>query len=92
MVGLAIATMILAMLAHHLGLSEAVADVTNKILGCGKCLSFWSVLTVLVLSGYGILIAMALAVVMAYLSHWFGLILIGLNKFYDRLWKRTRRK
>ena len=77
---------------HHLGLSEAIADVVSKIAGCSKCLTFWLVLTVLILSGCNILIAVAVAIVMAYLSHWFGFVLILCNRLYDRVWKSLQRK
>ena len=77
MIGIALIVMAVASLMHHIGLSEAIADVVSKIAGCSKCLTFWSVLAVLILSGCNILMAVAVAIVMAYLSHWFeiGIIL-----------------
>ena len=92
MIGIALIVMAVASLMHHLGLSEAIADVVSKIAGCSKCLTFWSVLAVLILSGCNILIAVAAAIVMAYLSHWFGFVLILCNRLYDRVWKSLQRK
>ena len=92
MIGIALIVMVVASLMHHLGLSEAIADVVSKIAGCSKCLTFWSVLAVLILSGCNILMAVAVAIVMAYLSHWFGFVLILCNRLYDRVWKSLQRK
>lgn len=88
----ALIVMVAAVLAHHLGLSDAVAGVASKILKCPKCLTFWTVLVTLLMLKYNILIAIGLSVVMAYLSAWFGLLLNLLNQLYDKIWQRTNRQ
>lgn len=85
----ALIVMVAAVLAHHLGLSDAVAGVASKILKCSKCLTFWTVLVTLLMLGCNILITIGLSVVMAYLSAWFGLLLNLLNQLYDKIWQRT---
>ena len=37
-----------ATLIQHLGLAESVAQVLSKVASCPQCLTFWSVLAVLV--------------------------------------------
>jgi uncharacterized membrane protein YecN with MAPEG domain len=88
---LALIAMIVATLAHHLGLSEAIARVIAKIAGCPKCLSFWVVLIVLLLSCIHPVIALTLAIVSAYISNWIGLLLMLLAKIYNRIWERINR-
>lgn len=83
----ALIAMFAATLAHHLGLSEAVAKVISKILKCPRCLTFWSVLFVLFVYGCNILIAIGLSLLMAYCSIWTELLLGALNKLYERLWQ-----
>lgn len=91
MIVTALIVMIVAVLAQHLGLTDAVASVTSKILRCPRCLSFWTVLFVLVILGCDLFIAIGLSVIMAYLSIWCGPLLIILNNLYDRLWQKVRK-
>lgn len=79
--------MIVAVLAHHLGLSEAVARVVSKIARCPKCLTFWIVLLVLAVSGENTIVAIALSLFCTYLSNWFGLLLMWLGKVYGKVWE-----
>lgn len=88
---IALIVMMLATLAHHLGLPEAIARIGLKIAKCPKCLSFWIALLVLVLVRCNVLIAIGLSLIVAYLSFWFGLILGWLNRKYDELWQRLQR-
>ena len=88
---LALATMVLATLAQHLGLTGAVAGVVSRIARCHKCCSFWCTLSVLMLYGCGMLESLALALLAAYLSHWLGLALIVLQGIYNSLWERLER-
>lgn len=88
---IALIAMMLATLAHHLGLPEAIARVGLKVAKCPKCLSFWIALLVLELFGYNVFIAIGLSLIVAYLSFWFGLILGWLNRKYDELWQRLQR-
>lgn len=88
---IALIVMVLATLAHHLGLPEEIARIGLKIAKCPKCLSFWIALLVLVLVRCNVLIAIGLSLIVAYLSFWFGLILGWLNRKYDKLWQRLQR-
>lgn len=81
----------LATLAHHLGLPEAIARIGQKVAKCPKCLSFWIVLFVLVRAGCDVVVAIGLSLIVAYLSYWFGLLLLWLNRKYDDLWQRLQK-
>lgn len=87
MVLIALIAMIVAVLAHHLGLSEAVASVVSKIARCPKCLTFWLVLLVLAVSGENTIVAITLSLFCAYVSNWIGLLLMWLNKAYSKVWE-----
>ena len=91
MIATAFIAMAAALLAQHLGLSDAVAQVISKVLKCPKCLGFWTVLVVLIMEGCNIVIAVGLSLVMAYLSIWCGLLLGVLNDLYEMLWQKTRK-
>lgn len=88
----ALIVMSVTVLAQHLGLSDAVANVVSKILKCPKCLTFWTVLFVLIVIGCDPFLAMGLSVLMAYLSAWCGLLLYLLNQLYDWIWQRISRQ
>lgn len=88
---IAVAVMVLCSLSVHLGLSQAVGEVLDKITGCYKCLTFWTCLAVLMLSGYGIIISATVSILASYLSNFFMLLLMLLGQKYDRLWKRIRK-
>lgn len=90
MMSIALIVMMLATLAHHLGLPEAIARVGLKVAKCPKCLSFWIALLVLVFVGCNVFIAIGLSLIVAYLSFWFGLLLGWLNRKYDELWQRLQ--
>ena len=91
MMTIALIAMMLATLAHHLGLPEAIARVGLKVAKCPKCLSFWIALLVLVLVECNVFIAVGLSLIAAYLSFWFGLLLGVLNRKYDELWQKLQR-
>lgn len=77
-------------LIHHLGLAQAIAEVVGKILGCSQCLTFWSVMAGLIYLGQDVIIATFLAITMAYLSNWFGLLLLYLQRKFTILYERER--
>ena len=79
-------------LIHHLGLAQAIAEVMNKILGCSQCLTFWSVVAGLTYLGQDIITAVFLAITMAYLSNWFGLILLYLQRKFTTMYEREKDK
>lgn len=89
---IAIAVMIAATVVTHLGLSQAISQVINKVCKCHKCLSFWATLLVLVLIGCNVVIAAMLSLLMSYVSNWFGLLLIWLNDKYGELWLKLNQK
>lgn len=89
-VGVAIVMMMSATLAVHMGLSGAIGKVVAKVLGCHKCLSFWLVLVVMV-HVYPIWLALLLSLVCSWLSGWFGMVLVVLNRIYERLWEKLRK-
>lgn len=91
MVWIALMVMIVAGLAHHLGLSEAIAMVVAKVAKCPKCLTFWTTFFILFAVGSSFLLTVMLSVLMAYLSHYWGLVLVLLNKLYDSLWQRINK-
>lgn len=88
---IALIAMMLATLAQHLGLPEAIARVVLKVAKCPKCLSFWIALFVLAILGCNIIVAIGLSLIVAYLSFWFGLLLGYLNRKYDELWQRIQK-
>jgi hypothetical protein len=90
MVTIALIVMISAILAHHLGLTEAIGNVLMKILKCPRCLTFWTILFTLLVLGCDAFIAMGLSILMAYLSIWIGLPLRMLNELYDKLWQKRK--
>lgn len=90
-VGIAILAMIVATMAVHLGLPQAISKVMVKVLGCYKCLSFWTALFVMQLSGFSLQVAIPLSFLSAYLSGWFAMLLGIINKIYDKLWQRLNK-
>lgn len=91
MLWIAFTAAIAAILAQHLGLAEELAELAVKVSRCPKCMTFWVTLTALICSGCDIVAAVALSLTMAYLSFWAGFALIGLQRLYDQLWKRTNK-
>lgn len=92
MAWIALMVMIVAGLAHHLGLPEAIASVVAKVARCQKCLTFWITFLVLIAVGSGFLLAVMLSVLMAYLSHYWGLVMMLLHKLYDYIWTRISQR
>ena len=90
-VWIAIVLMVVATTAVHLGLPQAIGKVLVKIFGCHKCLTFWTTLIVVQLFGYTLYIALPLSFLAAYASNWFALLLILINKWYDKLWRRLNK-
>lgn len=89
---IALSVMIAATLIVNLGLGEAIAKVSGKILQCPLCLSFWGTMAALLYSGADIIVTVVLSILMAYLSNFFGIVLMILNQWYDKLWQRNNGK
>lgn len=82
---------IVALLAHHLGLAEAIAGVVGRALKCVKCLVFWTVQLAVYMYSYDPLYAVGIALSCSYLSHWAGLLLMWLNKIYNKIWQKVNK-
>ena len=89
---IAIATMIAATLAQHLGLAEAIARVVDKVASCPQCLTFWSVLAVLVCMRCPPVGAALLSILAAYCSNWLLLLLLVLQRLFTRLYDYERKE
>lgn len=92
MVWIALVVMICAVTLQHLGLPDEVARMGMKIARCPKCLSFWSVLVVLLLAGCDIVLAFGLSLLASYASLWYAPLLIGIQRYNERLWQRMLKK
>lgn len=92
MVWIAICAAISAVLMQHLGLCEAIAEVAGKVAKCHVCCCFWLTLTALLYSGCGIIAAVSLSIVMAYLSNFFCILLVLMQRIYDRLWEKINKQ
>ena len=90
-VGIAALLMVVATVATHLGLSQAVSQVVTKVCRCHKCLTFWLALFGTFVAGCPVAMAVLLSLAAAYASNWFALVLIELNHIYERLWQRLNR-
>ena len=87
-VGIVAVLMIVATLAVHMGLPQEIAKVITKVCGCHKCLSFWISLIAMAIVGCPLWLALLLSLLAAYVSNWFALLLILLNKIYNKIWQR----
>lgn len=88
----AIAVMITATLIQHLGLAEAMIGVASKIASCNQCFVFWSTLLVLFF-GFehcNIVMVAMLSILASYLSNWFVLLLIYLQRLFDKIYGEER--
>lgn len=92
MVWIAICAAISAVLMQHLGLCEAIAEVIGKIARCHVCCCFWLTLAALLYSGCEIIAAISLSIIMAYLSNYFGILLMLTQKIYEKLWQKINKK
>ena len=91
MIWIALISMMVGTLIQHLGLSEAIVGVAAKIAKCHRCCSFWLTLAALIYFGYDPFISLTLSILMAYLSNYFGLFLLWMNKLYTKLWQRIEK-
>lgn len=87
MIWMALAIMVASTLIVNLGLGEAIADVSSKILKCPVCLTFWSTMAYMYYYGADITTMLMLSISMAYLSNYFGLVVYLFNLLYDRVWE-----
>lgn len=92
MVALAIVSMLVIVVAHHLGFVDKAYQICGQIAQCPMCCSMWGTLFVLLVSGCGIFEAIALAFGVAYLSNWVGIPLYWLSNKYDELWQKQKNR
>lgn len=92
MVWMAICVAASAVLMQHLGLCEAIAEIVSKIAKCHVCCCFWLTLVALLYSGCGIVAAVSLSIAMAYMSNFFSIALMLMQKVYNRLWEKVNGK
>lgn len=92
MVLIALTAALAAILGQHLGLAGELAQLAVKIAKCPKCTTFWVTLAALIYSGCDVIAAVALSMLMAYLSFWVGFVLIGAQKLYDAIWQKINKK
>lgn len=75
-------------LAGHLGLLDYASSVLSKVVGCSKCMTFWMVVVILLCQEHNPVITVTLAMLYAYVSLWFELLLGALNQLYDWIWEK----
>lgn len=88
----ALGVMVAAVLAQHMGLTEAIAGVAWKIAKCPKCCTFWSCLIMIWLETEDVIVTLLLSLTMSYLALWAGLLLAWLNTAYNKIWDRLLKK
>ena len=86
----AIASMCVILVAHHLGFISKVYTVIGEIARCPMCSVFWGTAAILLYYGHNIFEAIALSFFMAYISNWMAIPLELLSKANDKLWQRSR--
>lgn len=79
-----------AVLIVNLGLGEAIAKVSGKILQCPICLTFWGSLAALLLYRTDIIVAVLLSIAASYLSNFLGIVLMMCNRLYDWLYGKAK--
>lgn len=89
---IALSVMVASVLVVNLGLGEAIAKVSDKVLQCPTCLTFWGTLGALLYNGADVVLAVVLSILMAYVSNYFGILLTVLNRLYEKLWERSNAK
>ena len=86
-----------AVLSNHMGLIEAIEGVIKHklpIINCSRCLTFWSVLAVLITSERTsdirhIPVIVATSFAAAYAATWLELLFGIIDKQYERIYKKT---
>lgn len=86
--------MIASVLIQHLGLANSISNIIDKIASCPQCFTFWFSLACLFYLNYGVIEIVVLSILMSYLSNWFVLLLMFLQRkftYYYGEEKRERR-
>lgn len=88
----AIVSMCVVLIAHHLGFVEKAYAVVGEIAKCPMCSVFWVTVAVLWYYGANIVEAIALSFFVAYLSNWCAIGVEYLSKLYEIVWQRSRKQ
>lgn len=88
----AIVSMCVVLLAHHLGFIDKAYNVVGEVAKCSMCSVFWVTLLVLLYYKTYILEAIALSFLMAYLSNWIAIMLDYISEIYEIIWQKSRRQ
>jgi hypothetical protein len=91
MLWIMLTAVIVATVGAHLGLWSAIVQVAQRVAKCEKCASMWLSLSALLYADCPLIAAVVLSIFGAYLSFYVGLILVLLNKLYNRLWQRINK-
>lgn len=86
----AIASMCVILVAHHLGFIGKVYTVIGEIARCPMCSVFWGTAVILLYYGYNTSEVIALSFAMAYLSNWVGIAVELLSRLYEMVWQKSR--
>lgn len=82
----ALMLMVSVVLWNHLGLCEAVENVTHykfRILSCSKCGTFWFTFIALLVEGVPIIESVTMSFVAAYVAMWLELLLAIMAGYYE---------
>ena len=77
--------------ANHLGLvsaAESICGMRLPVVNCCKCLTFWTVMAYMISCGHGIIAALAISFLCAYMAIWLELIMGIADKIYDRIYDK----
>jgi hypothetical protein len=85
---------LVAVLANHMGLIEAIEGVIKHklpIFNCSRCLTFWSVLCLLCCNNVAAKMTtiVATSFLAAYAATWLELLFGIIDKQYDKIYKKT---
>ena len=85
---------LVAVLANHMGLIEAIEGVIKHklpIINCSRCLTFWSVLCLLCCNNVAAkpTTIVATSFLAAYAATWLELLFGIIDKQYERIYKKT---
>ncbi len=88
----AIVSMCVVLIAHHLGFIEKAYAILGEIAKCPMCSVFWITLGVLFYNSIDTIEAIALSFFVAYLSNWCAIGVEYLSKLYEIVWQRSRKQ
>ena len=83
------AIVFIATAVNHLGLIAAIERIIRRklwILDCPKCLTCWSVMGYLLLTGSHPLTSLAIALLCSYLALWLNLSMFVIDTIYNRIY------